>query len=379
MIARHGARARWFILDAALITLIALTALVARSRPPASPERPPDAPPERVEPPAVPLPPEVAALVDPRALAAYRQRAWIARYGPIRFAPAAPIAEETAELSMPAEDLDAPEVVVDVAGDQARIATGTEGLRVLVWVAFADLVSVPTRTVALRPSPTAPEPADDASAVRVEPGFRFTSLARRGDSLAVHYQGPAAQFDGFLPRAAFGAVFEPRAPDVAPVEPTSRARTNATILDRPGGRAIARLRGGAPPSFEHDVVVVGAEQQGFTPVALVSPSADGSPVVARYLIRGWVRSRDLGLEPMESSYRGASFGGVREPHRARRVAIAAGTPLRREPSGPIIGVAVERGTHRADPAPGGGYWIDVACPWTELRVHVRDARELDAR
>jgi hypothetical protein len=127
------------------------------------------------------------------------------------------------------------------------------------------------------------------------------------------------------------------------------------------------------------VIVVGEPQRGFSPIVLVSPSRDNTPVVARYLIRGWVRSRDLGLEPMGQSFTGASGGPARAQHRERRVTIAAGSPLRRVPSGPIIGVAVESGSHWADPAPGGGYWVDVLCPWVALRVYVSEARESDTR
>ena len=151
------------------------------------------------------------------------------------------------------------------------------------------------------------------------------------------------------------------------------------IVDRPNGQVIATLRGADPPYFEHDVIVVGEPQGGFSPIVLVSPSRHNTPVMARYLIRGWVRSRDLGLEPMGQSAAGASGGPARAQHRERRVTIAAGTPLRRVPSGPIIGVAVESGTHWADPAPGGGYWVDVLCPWAALRVYVNEARESDTR
>jgi hypothetical protein len=316
--------------------------------------------------------------MEPHSLAEHRQRAWIARYGPIRFASTEPIAEETADLNVRADDVGEPEVVVDVIADRARIVTGIQGLRILIWVAFDDLISVPIRTVALRASATAPEPPDNASAVRVYPGFRFTSVDRRGDAFGVHYEGPLAEFHGFSSQTAFGVVFEPREADVPPAETTTRARSNATIVDRPNGQAIATLRGADPPYFEHDVIVVGEPQRGFSPIVLVSPSPHNTPVVARYLIRGWVRSRDLGLEPMGQSLDGASGGPVRSQHRERRVTIAAGTPLRRVPSGPIIGVAVESGTHWADPAPGGGYWIDVLCPWAALRVYVSEARESDA-
>lgn len=324
------------------------------------------------------LPPEVASILEPHSLAAHRRRAWIARYGPIRFAPAEPIAEETANPALPAGDFGEPEVVVDVTADQARIVTGTQGLRILIWVAFDDLFSVPIRTVALRTSATAPEPPDNASAVRVYPGLRFTSLDRRGDVFRVHYKGSLAQFHGFLSQRAFGVVFEPREADVPRGETTSRARSNATIVDRPNGRAIATLRGGDPSYFEHDVIVLGEPQRGFSPIVHVSPLHRNTPGAARYVIRGWVRSRDLGLEPME----GAMFGTgdfAPAPHRERRVTIAAGTPLRRVPSGPIIGVAVESATHRADPAPGGGYWADVRCPWGALRVYVSEARESDTQ
>lgn len=238
---------------------------------------------------------------------------------------------------------------------------------------------MPIRTVALRASAKAPEPPDNASAVRVYPGFRFTSVDRRGDVFGVHYEGPLAQFHGFLPRSAFGVVFEPREPDVPPAENTTRARSNATIVDRPDGQAIARLRGANPPYFEHDVSVVGEPQRGFSPIVLAGPTGYDVPVGAHYLIRGWVRSRDLGLEPTEQSLAGGFGGPARCQNRERRVTIAAGTPLRRVPSGPIIGVAVESGTHWADPAPGGGYWVDVLCPWAALRVHVSEARELDTR
>lgn len=335
---------------------------------------PAEAPRPASAPVSVTLPPEVASIMEPRSLAGHRRRAWIARYGPIRFAPTEPIAEETANLNARADDFDEPEIVVDVTTDQARIVTGLQGLRILILVAFDDLVSVPIRTVALRASAKAPEPPDDASAVRVYPGFRFTSVARRGDVFKVHYQGLFAQFHGFLSPDAFGVVFEPREAEVPPGETTSRARSSSTIFDRPNGQVIATLRGADPPYFEHDVIVLGEPRRGFSPIVLVSPSPDGRPVVARYLIRGWVRSRDLGLEPMDPSYVGSGVSS-RSQHRERRVTIAAGTPLRRVPSGPIIGVAVESGTHWADPAPRGGYWVDVLTPWGALRVYVSEARE----
>jgi hypothetical protein len=314
--------------------------------------------------------------MDPQSLAKHRQRAWIARYGPIRFAPTEPIAEETADLNERFDNVDAPEIVIDATADQARIVTGKQELRILIWVPFNDLFSVPVRIVALRTTAKAPEPADDASAVLVYPGFRFTSVDQRGDAFGVHYKGPLAQFSGFVPRDAFGVVFEPREPDSPPPGKYSRARSNATIVDRPNGRVIATLRGAHPPYFEHDVYVVGEPQRGFSPIMLLSPPSHHSPEVGRYLIRGWVRSADLGVEAMGAT--GYASGGIPDSQRSRRVTIAAGTPLRRVPSGPIIGVAVESGTHAADPAPGGGYWVDVYCPWGALRVYVSEARELGA-
>lgn len=157
---------------------------------------PAEAPRAAPAPASVTLPPDVASIMEPHSLAAHRQRAWIARYGPIRFAPTEPIAEETADLNVRADDVGEPEVVVHVTAERARIVTGMQGLRILIWVAFDDLISVPIRTVALRASATAPEPPDNASAVRVYPGFRFTSVDRRGDAFGVHYEGPLAQFHG---------------------------------------------------------------------------------------------------------------------------------------------------------------------------------------
>ncbi len=357
---------------------------------------PPVAPAPVSAPVSVTLPPDVASITDPHSLAEHRQRAWIARYGPIRFAPTEPIAKETADLNERANNVDEPEIVIDATADQARIVTGKHGLRILIWIPFDDLFSVPVRIVALRTSGakqgtfhieyiggrrvTVIDPADEASAVRVYPGFRFTSVDRRGDDFGVHYKGPLAQFDGFLPRDAFGVIFEPGELAWPPPGTDSRARSNATIVDRPNGDVIATLRGTQPPYFEHDVFVVGEPQHGFTPIMLTSPPADESSRAAtRYLIRGWVRSADLGADEMAQSAYGDASGGNPDSQRSRRVTIAAGTPLRRVPSGPIIGAAVESGTHAADPAPGGGYWVDVYCPWGALQVYVSEARELGAR
>jgi len=373
--------------------------LLAACQPPNRPtERqiPAAAPPVAPAPVSVALPPDVASIADPHSLAEHRQRAWIARYGPIRFAPTEPIAKETADLDERANNVDEPEIVIDATADQARIVTGKNGLRILIWIPFDDLFSVPVHIVALRTrrewkqgkfhvenvggrQVTVIDPADEASAVRVYPGFRFTSVDRRGDDFGVHYKGPLAQFDGFVPRDAFGVVFEPGELAWPPVGTESRARSNATIVDQPNGHVIATLRGTEPPSFEHDVFVVGKPQHGFTPIMLTSPPADeSSRAVTRYLIRGWVRSADLGVDEMAQRADGSASGGIPDSQRSRRVTISAGTPLRRVPSGPIIGAAVESGTHAADPAPGGGYWVDVYCPWGALQVYVSEARELRA-
>jgi len=356
---------------------------------------PPVAPAPVSAPVSVTLPPDVASITDPHSLAEHRQRAWIARYGPIRFAPTAPIAQETADLNERANNVDEPEIVIDARANQARIVTGKRGLRILVWIPFADLVSVPVRIVALRTSAgkqgkfhyeyiggkrlTVIDPVDDANAVRVYPGFRFTSVDRRDDDFEVHYKGQLAQFDGFLDSHDFGVVFEPAELAWPPPGTESRARSNATIVDRPNGQVIATLRGTQPPYFEHEVFVVGEPQHGFTPIMITSPPADeSSRAVTRYLIRGWVRSADLGMDEMPHSAYGSISGGIPDSQRSRLVTIAAGTPLRRVPSGPIIGAAVESGTHPADPAPGGGYWVDVYCPWGALQVYVSEARELGA-
>jgi hypothetical protein len=113
---------------------------------------PPVAPAPVSHPVSVTLPPDVASITDPHSLAEHRQRAWIARYGPIRFAPTEPIAEETADLNERANNVDEPEIVIDATADQARIVTGKHGLRILIWIPFDDLFSVPVRIVALRTS-----------------------------------------------------------------------------------------------------------------------------------------------------------------------------------------------------------------------------------
>jgi hypothetical protein len=344
---------------------------------------------------SVALPPDVASITDPHSLAEHRQRAWIARYGPIRFAPTEPIAQETADLNERANTVDEPEIVVDATADQARIVTGEQGLRILIWIPFGDLFSVPVRSVALRPSELkqgkfhteyiggrkitvidSVDPTDAAGAVVVFPGFRFTSVDRSGNDFEVHYKGPLAQFDGLLPRDAFGVVFEPGELDWPPHGTDSRTRSNATIVDRPNSDVIATLRGTQP----HDVFVVGQPQHGFTPIMLTSPRAnDSSTAATRYVIRGWVRSADLAVDEVAQSASFSVSGGNPDSRRSRLVTIAAGTPLRRVPSGPIIGAAVESKTHRADPAPGGGYWVDVYGPWGALQVYVGEARESGAR
>jgi hypothetical protein len=247
-------------------------------------------------------------------------------------------------------------VVID-PGIPPRIVAEERGIRFLLHVAPDDLRRVPTRKVALLPTPASAVPYD-AAAVGVEllPGAAVRVLSRQGTWAELMLDDPALEARGWVPDDALGFVYVP----VPATTPTGNVAVHAgaAVLDRPRGTAIAR-------ATRSVLAATGPARDGFVPVEIERP-VTGRPTELCLRARGFVAAGDLRTDAMEEvEVQGDVFERSGSPHQR---SIAAGVRLHATLGGELVGITLPDA--RAYEVSRNGPWLELTfdTAWGELTV-----------
>ena len=176
-------------------------------------------------------------MLEDDAPAHFTDRARIARYSDVRWERHdKPLGTTVRNVT---DSHDAPElVVVEHHGDDVRVVSERDKLRLLAWVEKGDLLSVVTRPSWLAEGPKAPPPTKNG--VRVLPGLAPELGQHTAGRVRVSYDDGRASFDGWLASDRIGRIYkagEPRKRDATHVV------SRTPVLAAPGGAKVAELGG----------------------------------------------------------------------------------------------------------------------------------------
>jgi len=227
-----------------------------------------------------------------------------------------------------------PEVAVaEVQGDRVRILHDDDDVRVLVWIARADLAQVTVREVELRPG------------VVLRAGTPITGAAITADGLVVHGEVEPAQ------RGDLWDAVPPR-PDAGQTRTLGSGRPIRAAPD-PGADVLAMT------TEAIEVRVIGPAARGWLEV-----ETTGQHVVVRGLVERWY------LDDLGATFGTGGGSGYGSSH-AISIEVPAGTCLYDAIDGEMIGIVTSdrsRLARRTDD--DSWYVVLVNSPWGLLDIPI---------
>ena len=293
----------------------------------------------------------------------FPERVRLARYGEVRYA-----ARDRGDAAGEGERSDTIEmaesptlVVVDQVGKRVRVVSPQDHYRLLLWIDMDDLYTVVNEALPLNPDGGGA--AQNSVGVRLHPGVPVEIDGERGLMAHIRHRDGCVSFSGWVPRSALSTQFVPI--EAAASDAGGQVSAGATVLDRPGGRVVAR--------FLSDCAVseAGPEVNGFRPIRYVTEWFE---------LRGWVANGNGKATASASSGSwGYGLGHLGLMGSSTRFRMAEGTCLYARRGGPSIGMVTEDAEAVA-PAPVQGWWqVPIETGWGDLTVWVAEERKEEER
>jgi hypothetical protein len=231
-----------------------------------------------------------------------------------------------------------PVPVIEARDSAYRILCTSRSARIALFAPADALSTLARRLTRLTASATIDEAAPPSDAVFLGPGARVEVLGdASGARVRVRYRGLFLESESYADRGALGKTFTP---GELPNDPVWNGEliANVTVLDAPGGAALATIAKGPRVANELMVHILSKTKQGSRRIRYEEGDA--------YVV-GWVAAESLKELPTQEVGAGFSASGYGTGRPANPVKLAAGTRLR-DPASPgseALGLLLEDDEH----------------------------------